>query len=606
MKQISWENVDNQPLVQWLQEVEALCEPRSMQLIEGDDNEYAQIADQLVLQGVLTPLNPSKRPGSFLARSAQEDVARVESRTFICTEDPSSVGPTNNWEATDKMKERLKQLFKGSMSGRDCYIIPFCMGHPDSPLAQIGVQITDSAYVVLNTFHMTRMGSDIWQRLSSQQGGFIPCWHSVGVPLKDGETGPTWPCSPEQLVVAHFPKEREIWSFGSGYGGNALLGKKCLALRIASAIAKEEGWLAEHMLIMGLRSPDGEKKYIAAAFPSACGKTNLAMLKSPIPGWEIECVGDDIAWMHFDKQGKLRAINPEAGFFGVAPGTSTHTNPVAMQTIAKNTLFTNVALSSDHDVWWEGLGQSPTENLIDWKGNIWDKKSPAAHPNARFTVSIEQCPIFDAAWNDPQGVVIDAIVFGGRRSSGMPLVMQADSWESATLFGAALSSEKTAAASGGLGQLRHDPFAMLPFCGYHMGDYFSHWLSLKQPGRKMPAVFYVNWFSKDENGKFLWPGFGENMRVLKWIFERSGKEDAPAISTPIGLFPDKTSFDLDGIHLSDTAMEKLFELQEEHWQAELQKIEEYFQSFGEKMPPALLTQVQTIRKQILAGATTPQ
>lgn len=596
MEALDLDSIKHETIKNWLHEVRRICEPERFFLIEGSDDEKDQLENLLVDQGVLTPLDPALRPGSYLARSAPEDVARVESRTFICTDHQEGAGPTNHWRESSAMKRECRELFSGCMRGRDCYIVPFCMGHPDSPLAQIGVQITDSAYVVLNTFYMTRTGSDLWQRLINDEKSFIPCWHSVGFPLQKGEKGPIWPCNPEKLVVAHFPKEREIWSFGSGYGGNALLGKKCLALRIASSMAKEEGWLAEHMLIMGLRSPSGEKKYIAAAFPSACGKTNLAMLQSPLPGWEVECVGDDIAWMYFDAQGKLRAINPEAGFFGVAPGTSVKTNPVAMETIKQNALFTNVALTEQNDVWWEGMGEPPSGTIIDWKGQVWDRKSPAAHPNARFTVSIKQCPSLDPAWDDPEGVVIDAIVFGGRRSKGMPLVMQADSWEMATLYGAALSSEKTAAATGGLGKLRHDPFAMLPFCGYHMGEYFAHWLSLEKPGRKMPAVFYVNWFSKSENGQFLWPGFGDNMRVLKWIFECCGplKQNCHSTSFPVGRIPEAEELDLDGVKLSEEAKNTLFSFQKEHWRKEVEDLKEYFSSFGASMPKALMDELKKI------------
>lgn len=600
MKELDLSSISNVSLKKWLSEVQQVCEPKRLLLVDGDPSSYSKLVSLLVEQGVLTPLASDLRPNSYLARSAPEDVARVESRTFICTERQEQVGPTNNWKDSKEMKKELKDLFSGSMRGRDCYVVPFCMGHPDSPLSQIGLQITDSAYVVLNTYHMTRMDPSIWQALIEGRKSYIPCWHSVGVPLDEGEQGPQWPCNPEKLVVAHFPKEREIWSFGSGYGGNALLGKKCLALRIASSIAKDEGWLAEHMLIMGLRGPTGEKKYIAAAFPSACGKTNLAMLQSPLPGWQVECVGDDIAWMYFDKQGKLRAINPEAGFFGVAPGTSEKTNPVAMETIQSNALFTNVALTEDQDVWWEGMSAPPAGKVIDWKGQVWDHNHPAAHPNARFTVSINQCPALDPAWNDPEGVVIDAIIFGGRRSKGMPLVMQADSWETATLYGAALSSEKTAAATGGLGKLRHDPFAMLPFCGYNMGDYFAHWLSLEKPGRKMPAVFYVNWFSKSHDGSFLWPGFGENMRVLKWIFERCSRDSQRKThSTAIGVIPSIEELDLEGIHLSEEAQRNLFTLQQEHWTKEVQEIESYFATFGEQMPRALMNKVQAIKESLL-------
>lgn len=587
MQDLEIDAIKNRELKTWLTRVFSLCAPKKMVLIEGGKREYDALAAQLVEEGVLTALNPVKRPDSYLARSAPEDVARVESRTFICSAREEDAGPTNHWQEPYAMREKLEAFFDGAMQGRVCFVVPFCMGPLQSPLAKIGVQITDSAYVALNTHLMARMGRPVWDLLVSGARSFIPCWHSVGVPLQEGEKGPVWPCNPEDLVVAHFPQEKEIWSYGSGYGGNALLGKKCLALRIASVMAREEGWLAEHMLIMGLRSPQGEKKYIAAAFPSACGKTNLAMLQSPLEGWEVECVGDDIAWIYFDQQGRMRAVNPEAGFFGVAPGTSEATNPVAMATIAEHALFTNVASTEQGDVWWEGL-DLPQGTITDWKGKVWDRRNPAAHPNARFTAAIESCPIVDEAWDDPEGVVIEAIVFGGRRSRGMPLVMQAPTWEHAVLFGAALSSEKTAAATGNLGELRHDPFAMLPFCGYHMGDYFDHWLSLEKPGRKMPAVFYVNWFGRGEDGSFLWPGFGENIRVLQWVFERCLREGGEAIASPLGLLPSSEQLDLEGLDLSEEAQEKLFCLDREHWRQELKLVKDYFELFGEKMPPRLL------------------
>lgn len=581
----------------WIEEVRSLCEPQAIHICDGSQEEYDQLCAQMVAKGTLIPLNPEKRPGSYLARSSKEDVARVESRTFICSAAEEDAGPTNHWAEPSEMKEKLQRLFKGCMRGRTCYVIPFCMGPLGSPLAKVGVQVTDSPYVAVNMRLMTRMGAQVMPYLKD---GFVPCWHSVGYPLEEGQKDPVWPCNPDNLYIAHFPETKEIWSFGSGYGGNALLGKKCLALRIASAMAKEEGWLAEHMLIMGLTSPEGEKKYIAAAFPSACGKTNLAMLRPTLPGWKVECVGDDIAWMRFGEDGQLYAVNPEAGFFGVAPGTSDNSNPVAMQTMAKNALFTNVALTEDGDVWWEGIEKEPGANMTDWLGHKpWNKEAnKAAHPNSRFTVSIEQCPALDEAWNRPEGVPISAIVFGGRRAQMMPLVMESFNWNHGVFLGASLSSEMTAAAKGEVGKLRRDPFAMLPFCGYHMGDYFKHWIQMGQtPGAKLPKIFHVNWFRKDDEGQFIWPGFGDNSRVLKWVFERcQGK--AEATRSAIGNLPAEGSLDLSGLKLSEEAQTALFEVTPKAWLKEVTLLEEYFTMFGNRLPQELKNELQRLADEV--------
>lgn len=571
----------------WIDEIAALCRPSHIHLCDGSDEEYDQIAASM--SSTLIPLK--KRPHSFWCHSHPDDVARVEECTFICSKEKIDAGPTNNWCDPEEMHNRLKSLFSGCMQGRTMYIIPYCMGPLSSPSSKIGIEITDSPYVVLNMKIMTRMGHHVLKHIKNT---FVPGVHSVGVPLKPNEKDVPWPCNPTHRVIAHFPDEPSIWSFGSGYGGNALLGKKCFALRIASVLARNEGWMAEHMLILGITNPQGQKKYIAAAFPSACGKTNLAMLTPTLPGWKVECVGDDIAWMHFGPDGRLYAINPEAGYFGVAPGTSMQTNPNAMKTITHNTLFTNVALTPDKDVWWEGIGSEPPPGLISWLGSPWDPKSgkPASHPNARFTVPATQNPIYDPEAENPQGVPISAIIFGGRRASVVPLVFEAFSWQHGVFLGASVSSEMTAAAKGEIGKLRHDPFAMLPFCGYNMGDYFAHWLSLSKNHHQLPRIYYVNWFRKDEQGKFLWPGFGENVRVLKWIFERTSNL-APAKMSPIGYLPE--CLDLSGLKVD---LQKLFHVDQAEWQKETHELADYFKLFKDRMPQALLEELHQLSQRL--------
>ncbi|MBX7066746.1 MAG: phosphoenolpyruvate carboxykinase (GTP) [Parachlamydiales bacterium] len=573
----------------WIDEIAELCQPSRVHLCDGSDEEYNSIAASMVSHQTLIPLK--KRPGSFWCHSHPDDVARVEECTFICCKEKVDAGPTNNWCDPQEMHRRLKSLFAGCMRGRTMYVIPYCMGPIGSPFSKIGIEITDSPYVVLNMKIMTRMGLHVLKQIKSD---FVPGVHSVGVPLKPGEKDVPWPCNPSDRVIAHFPHEPSIWSFGSGYGGNALLGKKCFALRIASVLARNESWLAEHMLILGITNPQGQKKYIAAAFPSACGKTNLAMLTPTLPGWKVECVGDDIAWMRFGSDGRLYAINPEAGYFGVAPGTSMKTNPNAMKTIAHDALFTNVALTPDRDVWWEGIGSEPPPGLISWLGSLWDPKSgkPASHPNARFTVSAKQNPIYDPEAENPLGVPISAIIFGGRRASVVPLVVEAFNWAHGVFFGASVSSEMTAAAKGEIGKLRHDPFAMLPFCGYNMGDYFNHWLEMGKKSHQLPRIYYVNWFRKDEEGKYLWPGFGENVRVLKWIFERTSNL-APAKLSPIGHLP--TTLDLSGL---DIDLKKLFHVSAQEWQQEAQELASYFKLFKDQMPPVLLDELKHLMQRL--------